>query len=50
MQTKLVQFERNQVWELISKHANANVICTKLIFKNKYVHGTVSRNKARLMA
>jgi len=51
MQEELVQFERNEVWELVPKPDNVNVIGTKWIFKNKSdEHGNITRNKARLVA
>lgn len=51
MQEKLLQFKRNQVWELIPKPSGANIIGTKWIFKNKADEkGTMTRNKARLVA
>ena len=51
MQEELVQFERNDVWELVPKPKNVNVIGTKRIFKNKSdEHGNITRNNARLVA
>ncbi|GAA0154676.1 transmembrane signal receptor [Lithospermum erythrorhizon] len=51
MQEELLQFERNDVWELVPRPANQNVIGTRWIFKNKSdEHGNVIRNKARLVA
>ncbi|TYK29845.1 flocculation protein FLO11-like [Cucumis melo var. makuwa] len=51
MQKELLQFERNQVWDLVSKPPHANIIGTKWIFKNKTdEQGRVIRNKARLVA
>ncbi|GAA0152262.1 hypothetical protein LIER_10782 [Lithospermum erythrorhizon] len=35
MQEELVQFERNEVWELVPRPIDHNMIGTKLIFKNK---------------
>ena len=35
MQEELIQFEKNQVWELVPKPSNVNIIGTKWIFKNK---------------
>lgn len=35
MREELLHSERNQVWKLISKPSNANIIGTKCIFKNK---------------
>ena len=51
MQEELVQFERNEVWELVPKPDNVNVIGTKWIFKTKSdEHGNITRNKARHVA
>ncbi|KAA0048721.1 gag-pol polyprotein [Cucumis melo var. makuwa] len=51
MQEELLQFERNQVWELVPKSPYANIIGTKWIFKNKTdEEGRVICNKARLVA
>ncbi|KAA0033149.1 gag-pol polyprotein [Cucumis melo var. makuwa] len=51
MQEELLQFERNQVWELVPKPPHANIIGTNWIFKNKAdEQGRVIRNKARLVA
>ncbi|KAL0544293.1 hypothetical protein IC582_019406 [Cucumis melo] len=51
MQEELLQFERNQVWDLVSKPPHANIIGTKWIFKNKTdEQGRVIRSKARLVA
>ncbi|KAA0058506.1 flocculation protein FLO11-like [Cucumis melo var. makuwa] len=51
MQEELLQFERNQVWELVPKPPYANIIGTKWIFKNKTdEEGRVIRNKARRVA
>ena len=50
MQEELVQFEQNQVWELIPRPSNANIIGTKRIFKNKNDEkGNVIKNKACLV-
>ena len=35
MPEELKQFARNNVWTLVSRHENANIIGTKWIFKNK---------------
>ena len=35
MQEELLQFERNEVWDLVPKPPHANIIETKWIFKNK---------------
>ena len=51
MQEELIQFEKNQVWELVPRPKDTNVIGTKWIFKNKLdEHGSIARNKARLVA
>ncbi|XP_057780005.1 uncharacterized protein LOC130998608 [Salvia miltiorrhiza] len=47
----LNQFVRNDVWDLVPRPHNKNVIGTKWIFKNKTdVAGNIVRNKARLIA
>jgi hypothetical protein len=51
MHDELHQFTRNDVWTLVPRPSNHNIIGTKWIFKNKSdEHGTVIRNKARLVA
>ncbi|KAL1192077.1 putative mitochondrial protein [Cardamine amara subsp. amara] len=51
MQEELEQFERSNVWDLVPRPQNANVVGTKWIFKNKTDgSGAVTRNKARLVA
>ncbi|XP_059623189.1 uncharacterized protein LOC132266352 [Cornus florida] len=51
MQEELLQFVKNDVWELVSRPSDVNIIGTKWIFKNKLdEHGLVMRNKARLVA
>ncbi|KAL1211062.1 Retrovirus-related Pol polyprotein from transposon TNT 1-94 [Cardamine amara subsp. amara] len=51
MQEELEQFERSDVWDLVPRPQDANVVGTKWIFKNKTDgSGTVIRNKARLVA
>jgi hypothetical protein len=51
MHEELNNFERNQVWELVERPKNYNVIGTKWVFKNKQNEdGMVVRNKARLVA
>ncbi|CAL9028710.1 unnamed protein product [Prunus brigantina] len=48
---ELNQFVRNDVWYLVPRPVNTNVIGTKWIFKNKTdEQGNVVRNKARLVA
>jgi hypothetical protein len=51
MHDELHQFTRNEVWSLVPRPCDRNVIGTKWVFKNKSdEHGTVVRNKARLVA
>ncbi|KAJ3673965.1 hypothetical protein LUZ60_005957 [Juncus effusus] len=51
MQDELAQFERNRVWTLVLRPDNRSIIGTKWVFRNKLdEHGTVVRNKARLVA
>ncbi|XP_074373676.1 uncharacterized protein LOC141714027 [Apium graveolens] len=51
MQEELNQFERCQVWELVSPPSNAKVIGTRWVFKNKKDEdGNIIRNKAHLVA
>jgi len=51
MQEELNQFQRNDVWDLIPKPLQKNIIGTKWVFKNKLnEQGEVTRNKARLVA
>jgi hypothetical protein len=51
MHDELNQFIRNDVWSLVPRPKDHNVIGTKWIFKNKFdEHGTMVRNKARLVA
>ena len=51
MQDELLQFKKNNVWELIPRPSETNVIGTRWIFKNKMdENGTIIRNKARLVA
>ncbi|TYK23179.1 gag-pol polyprotein [Cucumis melo var. makuwa] len=51
MQEELLQFKRKNVWTLVPKLDEANIIGTKWIFKNKTDEsGCVIRNKARLVA
>ena len=51
MHEELGQFVRNDVWTLVPRPNNVNVIGTKWIFKNKSdEYGTITRNKARLVA
>ena len=51
MHEELNNFTRNQVWELVERPKDHNVIGTKWVFWNKQDQdGIVIRNKARLMA
>ncbi|KAH9762999.1 hypothetical protein KPL70_001024 [Citrus sinensis] len=51
MQEELNQFERNNVWELVSNPEHQSIIGTKWVFRNKMDEsGVVVRNKARLVA
>lgn len=51
MHQELDQFERNYVWEFVSRPTHTNVTGTKWIFKYKTNElGQVIRNKARLVA
>ena len=52
MQEELNNFKRNKVWALVKRpNKEHNVIGTKWIFKKKQdEHGTIIRNKARLVA
>jgi len=51
MHEELNQFARNEVWTLVPKTDQMNVIDTKWVFKNKLdEQGVIVRNKARLVA
>jgi hypothetical protein len=51
MHEELHQFTRNDVWSLIPRPHDHNIIGTKWIFKNKLdENGSIIRNKARLVA
>ena len=51
MQEELNQFERNEVWELVTRPTSQSVIGTKWVLRNKMdENGTIVRNKARLIA
>jgi hypothetical protein len=51
MHEELNNFARNQVWELVERPRNYNVIGTKWVFRNKQDQdGMVVRNKTRLVA
>ncbi|CAL9248294.1 unnamed protein product, partial [Arabidopsis halleri] len=48
---ELNQFCHHEVWDLVPKPANVNIVGTKWIFKNKTdEEGNVTRNRARLVA
>ena len=48
---ELNNFTRNQVWELVERPKNHNVIGTKWVYKNKQDQNRiVVRNKSRLVA
>ena len=51
MHGELNQFARNEVWFLVPKTAEMNIIGSKWIFRNKLDEdGVITRNKARLVA
>jgi hypothetical protein len=51
MHEELNNFTRNEVWELVERPKNHNVIGTKWVFRNKHNEdGLVVRNKTRLVA
>ena len=51
MQEELNQFALNEVWTLVPRIPEMNIIGTKLVFRNKMdEHGVITRNKARLVA
>ena len=50
MQEEVNQFQRNDVWDLVPKPKQKNIIGTKWVFRNKLnEQGEVVRNKARLI-
>ena len=50
MHEKLNQFVQNDVWTLVPKPKDMNIIGTKWIFKSKTDDkGNITRNKARLV-
>jgi len=51
MQEELNQFQRNGVWDLVTKPDHKNIIGTKWVFRNKLnEQGEVVRNKVRLVS
>ena len=51
MHKELNQFARNEVWFLVPKTAEMNIIGSKWVFRNKLNEdGVITRNKARLVA
>jgi len=51
MQEELNQLQRNDMWDLVPKPQQKNIIGTKWVFKNKLnEQGEVVKNKARLVA
>jgi len=51
MHEELNQFARNEVWTLVPRTSEMNVIGTKWVFKNKLdEQGVIVRNKVRLVA
>ena len=51
MKEELSQFEKNKVWNLVSKPQGHSIIGTRWVFRNKLdEEGRVIRNKARLVA
>jgi hypothetical protein len=51
IQEELNNFTRNEVWELVERPKNHNIIGTKWVFRNKENEdGIVVKNKSRLVA
>ena len=51
MQEELNQFEYNEVWTLVPRKHEMNIIGTKWVYRNKMdEHGAITRNKAKLVA
>jgi len=51
MQEELNKFQRNDVWDLVPKPSQKNIIGTRWVFRNKLnEQGEVTRNKAKLVA
>ena len=51
MQEKLNQFEKNNIWTLVSRSINYPIIGIKLVYRNKLdEHENIIRNKVRSVA
>jgi rRNA pseudouridine-1189 N-methylase Emg1 (Nep1/Mra1 family) len=51
MEEELLQFNKNEVWNLVPKLKDQSIIVTRWVFRNKLdEEGKVIRNKARLVA
>jgi hypothetical protein len=51
MHEELNNFACNEVWELVMRPSDHNIIGTKMVFWNKQdENGVIVRNKARLVA
>ena len=51
MQEELNQFEHNEVWSLVPRTHEMNIVGTKWVYRNKMdKHGAITKNKARLVA
>ncbi|KAK2442550.1 hypothetical protein QL285_013736 [Trifolium repens] len=51
MEEELLQFEKNEVWNLVPKPRDHSIIGTRWVFRNKLdEEGKVIRNKARLVS
>jgi len=51
MKKELNQFEYYEVWSLVPRTPEMNIIGTKWVYRNKMdEHGAITRNKARLVA
>lgn len=50
MEEEMCQIEKNEIWELVPRPKDKNIIGTKWVFKNKMNEdGQIIRNKARLV-
>ena len=48
MQEELNQFEYNEVWTLVPRRHEMNIIGTKWVYRNKMdEHGAITRNKSK---